>query len=96
MQFIASLIALIFQGQTYEFQNVRNFQGALFVFLTNMTFQSVFGVINVRKNQENQKPIDNYKNLITTGHHFGTARFLTRAFQRNVQNGYLFSVQDHG
>lgn len=47
MQFISTLIALIYQGQTYEYQNVRNFQGALFVFLTNMTFQSVFGVINV-------------------------------------------------
>jgi len=45
--FIAILIALIYQGQTYEYKNISNIQGALFVFLTNMTFQNVFGTINV-------------------------------------------------
>jgi len=45
--FISILIALIYQGQTYQFKNIVNFQGAMFVFLTNMTFQNVFGTINV-------------------------------------------------
>uniref|UniRef100_A0A0P6G6D5 Protein white n=1 Tax=Daphnia magna TaxID=35525 RepID=A0A0P6G6D5_9CRUS len=44
--FISAIIALIYQGQTLEFDNVRNIQGALFIFLTNMTFQNVFGVVN--------------------------------------------------
>lgn len=47
-QFISGLIALIFQGQTYEFRNITNIQGALFILVTNMTFQSVFSVVNVR------------------------------------------------
>jgi hypothetical protein len=47
MQFISVLIALIYQGQTLQYDNVRNIQGALFIFLTNMTFQNVFGVVNV-------------------------------------------------
>lgn len=47
MQFISALIALIYQGQTLQYDNVRNIQGALFIFLTNMTFQNVFGVVNV-------------------------------------------------
>jgi hypothetical protein len=46
-QFISGLIAAIFQGQEYTLKNLPNFQGALFVFLTNMTFQNVFGVVNV-------------------------------------------------
>uniref|UniRef100_A0A0N7ZS33 Protein white n=1 Tax=Daphnia magna TaxID=35525 RepID=A0A0N7ZS33_9CRUS len=45
--FISMLIALIYQGQTLQYDNVRNIQGALFIFLTNMTFQNVFGVVNV-------------------------------------------------
>ena len=44
---ISSLIAAIFQGQEYTIKNLTNFQGALFIFLTNMTFQNVFGVVNV-------------------------------------------------
>ncbi|KAI9551443.1 ABC protein [Daphnia sinensis] len=44
--FISAIIALIYQGQTLQFDNVRNIQGALFIFLTNMTFQNVFGVVN--------------------------------------------------
>ena len=46
-QFIAGLIALIYQGQTLELDNVRNIQGALFIYLTNMTFQNIFAVVNV-------------------------------------------------
>nr|QST15003.1 ABCG2-like1 protein [Diaphanosoma celebensis] len=45
--FIAGLIAAIFQGQEYTISNLSNIQGALFIFLTNMTFQNVFGVVNV-------------------------------------------------
>ena len=46
-QFIGGLIAAIFQGQEYTLKNLANFQGALFVLLTNMTIQNVFGVVNV-------------------------------------------------
>ena len=46
-KFISALIALIYQGQTLQYDNVRNIQGALFIFLTNMTFQNVFGVVTV-------------------------------------------------
>ena len=48
MQFIGGLIAAIFQGQSYTFKNLPNIQGALFIFITNMTQQNLFGVINVR------------------------------------------------
>jgi hypothetical protein len=46
-QFISALIAAIFQGQSLQVEDVRNIQGALFIFLTNMTFSNVFGVVNV-------------------------------------------------
>ena len=46
-QFISALIAAIFQGQSLQFDDIRNIQGALFIFLTNMTFSNVFGVVNV-------------------------------------------------
>ncbi|KAJ6645413.1 Protein white [Pseudolycoriella hygida] len=44
---VASLIGLIFFGQELNQDGVMNINGALFLFLTNMTFQNVFAVINV-------------------------------------------------
>jgi len=49
--FISSLIALIYQDQQYNMKSLPNIQGALFVFLTNVTFQNVFGVVNVITNE---------------------------------------------
>lgn len=48
LQFIALLIALIYQGQTMDASSSLNIQGVLFLFLTNATFENVFAVINVR------------------------------------------------
>lgn len=44
---IAVLIGLIFFQQKMTQEGVMNINGALFLFLTNMTFQNVFSVINV-------------------------------------------------
>lgn len=44
---IALLIGLIFFQQKMTQEGVMNINGALFLFLTNMTFQNVFSVINV-------------------------------------------------
>jgi ATP-binding cassette, subfamily G (WHITE), eye pigment precursor transporter len=46
---VALLIGVIFFGQTLNEKGVMNINGALFLFLTNMTFQNVFSVINVSK-----------------------------------------------
>ncbi|XP_046463103.1 protein white-like isoform X2 [Daphnia pulex] len=43
--FITAIVAIIFQGQTIEFANVRNIQGVLFICVSNTTYQYVFGVI---------------------------------------------------
>lgn len=44
---VAVLIGLIFFQQNLDQDGVMNINGALFLFLTNMTFQNVFSVINV-------------------------------------------------
>lgn len=44
---IAVLIGLIFFQQQMTQEGVMNINGAIFLFLTNMTFQNVFSVINV-------------------------------------------------
>lgn len=46
---IATLIGVIFYGQLLDQDGVMNMNGAMFLFLTNMTFQNVFSVINVSK-----------------------------------------------
>ncbi|XP_050698091.1 protein white-like isoform X2 [Eriocheir sinensis] len=43
---IALLIGVIYFGQSLTQEGVTNINGALFLLLTNMTFQNVFGVIN--------------------------------------------------
>ncbi|KAK2701231.1 protein white-like isoform X2 [Artemia franciscana] len=46
--FIALLVAAIYWGQDVTTSaGVQNISGALFIFLTNMTFQNVFGVVDV-------------------------------------------------
>lgn len=47
-QMISLLIGVIYYGQRIDQDGVMNINGALFMFLTNMTFQNVFAVINVR------------------------------------------------
>lgn len=46
-QMVATLIGAIYFGQQLDQDGVMNINGALFLFLTNMTFQNVFAVINV-------------------------------------------------
>lgn len=47
-QVIALLLGAIYFGQELNQKGVMNINGAMFLFLTNMTFQNVFAVINVR------------------------------------------------
>ncbi|KAK0160941.1 hypothetical protein PV328_008291 [Microctonus aethiopoides] len=44
---VSLLIGLIYYGQRLDQDGVMNINGALFIFLTNMTFQNVFAVISV-------------------------------------------------
>jgi len=44
--FVAGLIALIFQGQKTRVEDIMNINGALFILLTNITFQNVYAVVN--------------------------------------------------
>ncbi|GFG38120.1 hypothetical protein Cfor_07570, partial [Coptotermes formosanus] len=44
---LSALIGVIYYGQELDQDGVMNINGALFIFLTNMTFQNVFSVINV-------------------------------------------------
>lgn len=50
---VAVLIGLIFLGQQLTQVGVMNINGAIFLFLTNMTFQNVFATINVSKTPPN-------------------------------------------
>lgn len=46
--FVAALLALIYKGQTITDANdIMNINGALFILLTNATFQNVYAVVNV-------------------------------------------------
>lgn len=45
---VSLLIGVIYFGQRIDQDGVTNINGALFIFLTNMTFQNIFAVINVR------------------------------------------------
>jgi len=47
-QMVSLLIGVIYFGQRIDQDGVMNINGALFIFLTSMTFQNVFAVINVR------------------------------------------------
>ncbi|XP_034944953.1 protein white-like isoform X2 [Chelonus insularis] len=44
---VSLLIGVIYYGQVLDQDGVMNINGALFIFLTNMTFQNVFAVITV-------------------------------------------------
>lgn len=45
---VSLLIGIVYFNQQLDQDGVMNINGALFIFLTNMTFQNVFAVINVR------------------------------------------------
>lgn len=47
IQLVALVVGVIFFGQTLSQDGVMNINGALFLFLTNMTFQNVLSVANV-------------------------------------------------
>lgn len=44
------MVGTIFYGQKLTQDGVMNVNGAIFLFLTNMTFQNVFSVANVSQN----------------------------------------------
>lgn len=46
-QLVALVVGVIFYGQELTQDGVMNINGAIFLFLTNMTFQNVFSVANV-------------------------------------------------
>lgn len=46
-QLVSLILAAIYYGQISNEDGVMNINGALFIFLTNMTFQNVFAVITV-------------------------------------------------
>lgn len=48
LQMVSLLIGVVYFDQRLDQDGVMNVNGALFIFLTNMTFQNVFAVINVR------------------------------------------------
>jgi hypothetical protein len=47
LQMVAVIIGVIYYGQELNQEGVMNINGVLFIFLTNMTFQNAFAVINV-------------------------------------------------
>lgn len=47
-QMVSLLVGIVYFDQRLDQDGVMNINGALFIFLTNMTFQNVFAVINVR------------------------------------------------
>lgn len=57
---IALLIGVIFYGQILDQDGVMNINGSLFLFLTNMTFQNVFAVINVSQIKTNVLLLSNH------------------------------------
>ena len=44
---IALVLGIIYLDQEYDQEGVMNINGALFLILTNMTFQNMFGVVTV-------------------------------------------------
>lgn len=50
---IAVLLGVVFYGQILDQDGIMNINGAIFLFLTNMTFDNVFSVINVCKKLNN-------------------------------------------
>lgn len=44
---VAVIISIIYYGQKINQDGVMNINGALFLFVTNMTFQNALAVINV-------------------------------------------------
>jgi len=49
LQFVALLLALIYKGQSsFNVDDIMNINGALFILVTNATFQNVYAVVNVR------------------------------------------------
>jgi hypothetical protein len=59
LQMVAAMISVIYYGQELNQDGVININGALFIFLTNMTFQNVFAVISV-SNKTTRSWLDAY------------------------------------
>lgn len=52
LKMVALVVGVIFYGQELTQDGVMNINGAIFLFLTNMTFQNVFSVANVSFNKK--------------------------------------------
>lgn len=46
-QFIAVMVALIFQGHALQFVSIRNIQGGFLILVSNATFIHIYGVVSV-------------------------------------------------
>ena len=55
LQVMSTLIGVVYFGQQLNQDGVMNINGALFIFLTNMTFQNVFAVISVSRIRNGQR-----------------------------------------
>lgn len=66
---VAVVVGAIFLGQELNQDGVMNINGAIFLFLTNMTFQNVFSVANVSCDRYNQtKNKHTAKNVLILKH----------------------------
>lgn len=63
---VATVIGIIFFNQSLSSVGVINMNGAIFLFLTNMTFQNVFAVINVFSTEIHIFMRERKSNLYTT------------------------------
>ena len=51
-QMISLLLGVIYLQQELDQPGIQNINGALFLLLTNMTFQNAFAVVNVRQGND--------------------------------------------
>lgn len=98
---VSLLIGVIYFGQVLDQDGVMNINGALFIFLTNMTFQNVFAVINASSKcilyYYVLKRLKWYVFFVSSaGILRRTANFPEGASKWNVPNGRLLYLQDLG
>lgn len=98
---VAALISFIFYNQHLDQDGVMNINGALFMCISNMTFQNVLAVTNVSMSvafasatlmtlPTSEPNLDD----VTTGVLFRTARVHARALQRHVSDRRILLEQD--
>lgn len=63
-QVIAALLGIVFHGQDYNQTGVINLNGALFLFLTNVTYEILYTVINVNERKRKTRQSRVLRNFI--------------------------------